>query len=180
LLYEVLKQFNFTPKTTSEIFSNLDGESGNILLSNSYRLIKDRKFLILTPLEGIDVKSHYYIDDDSTELIEPVKLKIEHFDYEGYQIPKQENICAIDADMLSFPLILRHWQNGDYFQPIGMKGMKKVSDFFIDSKLSVAEKENVWILTSAGKIVWIVGMRPDDHFKITESTKKIIQITIMR
>ena len=84
----------------------------------------------------------------------------------------------MDLDKLQFPLLIRKWQQGDYFQPLGMTGLKKVSDFFIDEKLPLHEKENTWLLCSGEIIVWIMGQRIDNRFKITPKTKNILQIEI--
>ena len=77
-------------------------------------------------------------------------------------------------DKIQFPLILRKWQKGDFFQPLGMSGLKKLSDFFVDEKFSLPEKENVWILTNGEEIIWIVGIRLDDRYKITPETTRML------
>lgn len=177
LLFELLKSYGFSSKTSIEIFENLDGETGNIYLSDEKRLIKDRTHLIITPLE-ISKDNKYYIDESTEEIMNPIHLIIQKIHTRDYNISYDNNICTIDADKLSYPLLLRHWQKGDYFHPLGMEGIKKVSDFFIDSKMSIADKENTWLLTCAGEIVWIVGLRLDDRFKITEKTRNILQLTL--
>jgi tRNA(Ile)-lysidine synthase len=93
-----------------------------------------------------------------------------------FRYSTNHNVVDLDWDKLTFPLILRHWQEGEYFQPLGMTGLKKLSDFFIDEKYSIPEKENAWILASGNRPVWIVGKRLDDWFKITSGTKRIFRI----
>jgi tRNA(Ile)-lysidine synthase len=90
------------------------------------------------------------------------------------KIPREAHIACLDRDEIQFPLILRHWLHGDYFYPLGMDQMKKVSDFFVDNKISVPEKERTWILASGKKIVWIVGHRIDHRFRIRENTKNVL------
>jgi tRNA(Ile)-lysidine synthase len=84
----------------------------------------------------------------------------------------------LDADKLTFPLEIRKWQKGDTFVPFGMKNKKKVSDFFIDRRFSILQKEQAWLLLSGGEIAWIIGERSDDRFKIDSKTKKIMILEI--
>jgi tRNA(Ile)-lysidine synthase len=79
-------------------------------------------------------------------------------------------------DQLVFPLTLRRWRAGDHFQPLGMKGTKKISDFLIDSKVSFPDKQHVWVIESAGHIVWVVNHRIDDRCRITAKTSQVLLI----
>ncbi len=178
-LYEFLRRWGFSRETTDNIVSALQGPPGKLFYSNTHRLIRDREYLIITPIQQVQI-TRYYIDEDSTRLNEPLNLRIsKHIYHKGFSIPSEPSIACLDLDMLHFPLILRKWQNGDYFQPLGMGGLKKLSDFFIDNKFSIADKERTWILASGNRIVWITGHRIDDRFKITDRTKEVLMIEIV-
>jgi len=114
-----------------------------------------------------------------TKIQNPVHLSFEKIERTAdFRFSTHLNAVDLDLDRLIFPLILRHWQEGEYFQPLGMKGLKKLSDFFIDEKYSIPDKENAWILASGNQLVWIVGKRLDDRFKITSKTKRILRIRL--
>lgn len=89
---------------------------------------------------------------------------------------QSSNVIFVDEALLQFPLTLRRWQEGDVFQPYGMTGKKKLSKFFKDEKFSLLDKANVWLLCSENNIVWIVGKRADERFKVTANTTKILKI----
>ena len=88
-----------------------------------------------------------------------------------------DNVALVDADKLRFPLTLRRWQQGDWFVPFGMSGRKKVSDFLIDAKVSMAEKSRQFVLLSGDDVVWVVGRRADDRFRLTPQTENVLKIT---
>ena len=109
----------------------------------------------------------------------PVKLSISTQKRTGsFRWNTSPKIATLDKELLQFPLILRKWQNGDYFQPLGMQGMKKLSDFFVDEKFSLPQKEECWILANGEEIVWIVGVRVDNRYKITPETKNILVVKL--
>ncbi len=174
VLYEILAQYNFGSSTLEDIINSLDAPPGKQFFSHSHRLVKDRKELIITPLKEKENRK-YYIELEQGQIYDPMDLEwviIEHS--EKFDIPKDPNIACLDLNLLNFPLILRHWQEGDYFQPLGMQGMKKMSDFLIDEKVSIPDKENIWLLAMGQKIVWILGYRIDNKFRITDKTRQIL------
>lgn len=176
-LYEILKPFGFSGSQVTDIIESLDGISGKQFLSSTYRLIKDRTDLIIEEISSINEK-YYYIDIDTERLESPVKLYFSKFELnKDFEIIKDSQIGLFDLDKIEFPIVLRKWKKGDYFMPLGMKNLKKVSDFFIDSKLSLSDKENAWILESENKIIWILGYRIDERFKVTDITKNILKVT---
>jgi len=175
VLYEILRDYNFSGKIVNDVVESLDGLSGKYFVSQTHKLVKDREQLIIYPLVE-DEQESYTFDSD---IKEPIKLSLESFDAIDYKIIRDNKIACLDADKLSMPLTLRKWRQGDIFQPFGMKGKKKkVSDYFSDNKFSIKDKEDCWILESNGKIVWIVSHRTDERFKLTKGTKKVLQICV--
>lgn len=176
-IYELLSDFNFSQGVINDIVRSLDGPPGRQFYSSTHRLVKDRERLIIHPLRE-EVKRKYYIEDPYREISDPVKLEMDVIPFsKDFQIPKSPSFACLDLDKLEFPLILRRWEAGDYFRPLGMKNMKKLSDFFIDIKLPLPEKENAWIVQSGSEIAWIVGLRIGDNFKIGPDTKRILKIS---
>ncbi len=183
-LFELLKEYNFTE--WNDVVDLLDAQSGKQVLSKTHRLLKNREHIIVSSrqsavgsLEAFEIhESDTFFKNDSLNL---------NLQYSTYNIqnpsPKTLNpkpqVALIDNSLLNFPLIVRKWKKGDYFYPIGMQGKKKLSKFFKDEKISLLEKEKTWLLcTSINEVVWIVGKRLDNRFKITENTTKTLKITI--
>ena len=120
----------------------------------------------------------FYIEENDVELFKPIDISIQKLPAEGFEMIKKPEVACLDFNRIDFPLLIRKWRQGDYFQPLGMTGFKKVSDFFIDNKIPIHKKENTWILCSGKKIVWIMGLRIDNRFKVTSKTKRILKIEI--
>lgn len=174
--YEIFKPYNFSFEQSQQIMRLLDSESGKVIRSKTHQLLRDRKWLILSPFE-IKKPTHVLIEG-STQQVETqdLKLKFKKKAAENYVIPNDENVASLDASKINYPLILRKWKHGDYFYPLGMRKKKKLSRFFIDKKLSLNEKEKVWVLESNQRIIWVVGLRIDERFKVTKATKEVLQV----
>jgi len=177
VLYEFLSPYGFNAQVVQQVVSHLNDTSGKKFYSSTYRLVKDRQNLILTKRTR-DEKISIQIDEGRDIITYPLPLSIHYSDVNNVEINKNKNVLTIDADLVKFPLILRKWEEGDAFVPFGMKGMKKLSDFFIDNKFSLPDKENTWLLVSDEKIVWIVGHRADNRFRVTTETRKVIRISL--
>ena len=178
LLYEILTDFNFNPSTIQDIFNNLENTSGKKFYSDSHRLVKDREELIIESLRAPNSLKHY-IEMGQEEFSGPVRLQFSYHDPASFAIPTFSDIACLDAAKLVYPLILRKWMPGDYFQPLGMENTKKLSDFFVDNKFSIPQKENTWLLCSGQDIVWVIGHRIDDRYKITRETREILRVELM-
>lgn len=150
----------------------VSSNSGKSILSSNHQLLKNREELILAPVED-KTQELYFVTERQTKLLTPVDLRLSVLSAKNYTISKDSSVAAIAYDKLQFPLCVRKWKRGDVFYPIGMKGKKKISDFFIDKKLSLFEKENTWLLCSGDDIVWVIGYRMDDRFKLVENSQKV-------
>jgi len=176
-LFELLYPYGYNAAQVSDVYNSLNGNSGKVFYSAKYQLVKDRQFLILSPLSKTMPEQTVYLSEHQTEtkINQKLKLKIEQYSYQT-NYPKDSKIAVLDKDKLQFPLTVRKWQAGDYFYPLGMNKKKKLSDFFIDNKFSRTEKENTYVILSNNDIIWIVGYRIDNRYKIVSETKNILQI----
>lgn len=176
VLFELVRLYGFHPDQINNIAQKIENEAGKSFYSASHRLIIDREFLIVTPIQDKQDEI-YYIEKMDVELNEPIHLKLKTIvNSNEFVVSKSADCVHIDAENLKFPLILRNWHEGDSFVPFGMKGRKKVSDFFIDNKLSLSLKEQTLLLLSGNDIVWILGYRIDNRYRVTEKTKEILEI----
>lgn len=173
ILYELFSPYGFTQWT--DIYGLLFSQSGKEVRSSKYRLIRDRNRFLL--IANKKTKRGFYRITEGQK-----RLKFEKGRLNFYCVTKiaqkDAKIAYIAHKKLRFPLRLRQWKSGDRFQPFGMRGTKNVSDFLIDKKLSIVEKENTWVLESDGKIVWIVGHRLDERFKVENKTQTIFKIKL--
>ncbi|NND88588.1 MAG: tRNA lysidine(34) synthetase TilS [Flavobacteriaceae bacterium] len=178
LLYQLLHPFGFT--AWDDVEDLLSAQTGKQIYSKTHRLLKNRDQLLLTLRKEAPVFSSEEIEDtiaiprNIQQLDSPVPL-IFH-SVESIDTTSKDSIY-VDAEKLQFPLILRRPRKGDVFQPFGMKGKKKLSKYFKDEKLSLAEKEKVWLLCSNSEIVWVLKHRMADPFKVTSATSEILKIT---
>ena len=175
LIYELLSPFGFTD--FSALLDLLTAQSGKQVFSSSHRLLKDRNSLLLTEkpekLAEKDEVSELYISENEDKIDRPISLEFKSTKKIG---DITTSAVYVDKDKIQYPLHLRRWREGDVFQPLGMKGKKKLSKFFKDEKLSLVAKEKIWVLCSGDEIVWIVNYRMSDPFKVQASTKEILKI----
>lgn len=177
VLYEMIKPFHFNESIAQQIIESLDSEPGKQFFSPTHRIIKDRKYLLLSAIKT-ELQQEYILEVKNQKLeIWNLRIVTELKESSSFKIPHDSSVGCLDASKLESPLLLRRWRKGDYFYPFGMNNKKKkISDYLIDKKISVTEKENTYILESSGKIVCIVGERIDERFKIKPSTKTIFVI----
>lgn len=178
ILWEIIHEFNYSAGQLDEVMKLLDAGNGSFIDSSSHRIIKNRKWIIINKKEQEEKALHIVITGKEKKVrFAQGELVIEKkIPAASYTISLDKNVAAFDAAEITFPLILRKWKQGDYFYPLGMKKKKKLSRFLIDQKVSMVDKEKVWVLEMDKKIIWIVGQRIDDRFKITGSSKEVVKI----
>ena len=158
VLLRMIEPFGFNFSTAEQIVVAMSGQPGKMFFSGTHALAVDREDLIISSFQSPEIEITTYETTDPSFSNDP-------------------DVACLDADKIRFPLTVRQWKDGDSFQPLGMKGKKKVSDFLIDEKISVIGKQSVMVMTSGDDIIWVVGMRIDDRFKITEETTRVVVCT---
>ncbi len=176
IVYEIIKDFGFTALQVNDVVQLLQATNGKFVASLTHRIIRNRNWLIVAPVIATEA-IHILIEkpNSSTQFIGGT-LKVETLENIS-TIPDDVNLVQLDIAKIQFPLILRKWKVGDYFYPLGMEKKKKISRFLIDKKLSTTQKENIWLIESNNKIIWIVGQRIDNRFKVNLSTQAILQLS---
>lgn len=178
LLFDWTRRFEFSSDVVEQMKDALDGISGKEFLSENYRAIINRGFLEIRPRKTDSDAGEYLIAEDVREIREPLHMTLEFVGKCDFNLCRSASVASFDAGKLRYPLLLRRWRHGDRFVPFGMRKHKKLSDFFCDAKLSIEDKENVWLLCSGDDIVWVVGMRIDGRYAITGDTERILTIRI--
>ena len=167
LLFEWLRDYGFNEDQVHSIYEARDGQPGKVFFSPTHRVTIERDGLELTPI------------CQQNEV--PLALSYQQIEKDpGFTLDPSPEVAQLDYDKLTFPLQIRRWQAGDRFHPLGMKGSKLLSDFFVDQKMSTRQKEECQVLTtSEDRIVWVIGRRIDDRFKVTDKTKTILKVQIV-
>ncbi|MBT8222536.1 MAG: tRNA lysidine(34) synthetase TilS [Eudoraea sp.] len=173
-LHGLLGSYGF--KEWADVESLLTAIPGKQVLSDTHRLVKARNYLILQEIP--EEKNEVYSFQLTTGSIrEPLRLLVEEVDAMGTQ---SEKVLYADKETLKDGITIRKWKKGDYFYPFGMRGQRKLlSKYFKDEKLDLNAKENQWLLCSNQDVVWVIGRRSDERFKVTQKTKKIIKISLL-
>jgi len=173
LLFKLLQEYGFNETIIDDLISALDKHSGRVFETPGYKLILDRERLILTKRSLHEHRETMIGEHDHEVSFGRYKLFVLHDD-SGLIIKNNPMAASIDADLLIYPLTLRPWRQGDQFYPLGMKTRKKLSDFFIDQKVPLHEKEEIPLLVNGNSdIIWIGGYRPDERYKVSDNTKKV-------
>lgn len=187
LLFELLRPYGFNISDIEDISGGLCNTSTKEYLSEDFRLLKDRKFLVITSRKDEAESAIYTITKNKRKIQLNSQLQIQ-FQYKPKgklsKINKGNNYAYIDMAKLEYPLVLRRWESGDYFYPLGLQkasgkpSKKNIGKFLRDEKVGAFDKENTWVITSNQKVVWLVGYRLDDRFKISHRTQDILKIAL--
>lgn len=177
IVYEIIQDYGFAPSQVTEVLALLESGSGKYICSHTNRILHNRGWLIITALtDGSSM--HVLIEESDTSIFfGKHQMLIKQMEKPG-KIDSNIKLALLDAGNIRFPLLVRKWKRGDYFYPLGMQKKKKLSKFFIDNKFSLVDKENAWVVEMDKKIIWVVGHRIDDRFKITSSTKQVLQLAV--
>ena len=174
LLFEWLRNYGFNTDQCQFIYEAMQTGIGNKYYSPTHQLVIGRNELQLSEIKSAS-EEEIQIGVGEEEITSPIHLCFSQLEKTtDFVIDKSSHVAQLDADKIQFPLTLRHWQHGDRFHPLGMKGSKLLSDFFVDQKFTEWEKQNVWLLVSSdNEILWVVGHRIDDRFRVTNTTKTV-------
>ena len=170
-LYKWLNKYGFL--AWNDVYNLIEAQSGKQIFSEKYILLKDRDFLILSKKETTNFEE-IIIHSITEKPNFPLKLTLCN---QSDIFNQMKNVIFVEENKIQFPLTIRKWKEGDYFYPSGMQGKKKVSKYFKDEKFTIFQKQETWILESNNQIIWIIGHRADERFKVENTTQTIIQIT---
>jgi len=178
LIYEIIKEYGFGEKQVDEVIKLANADSGRFIQNDLYQIIRHGRWFIIAPTFLAAIETIAISKEDARVRFGGGTIDLRILPKEKFHLQKKESIAQLDARHVEYPLLLRKWKQGDYFYPLGMRKKKKLARFFIDQKLPKNQKENIWVLESNKKIIWIVGMRIDDRFKVTDSTKQILTVSV--
>ncbi len=177
VLYEHLKEYGFNPSQIEDIIAAVDAQPGTLFCSASHRIIRDRKFFIVSPVTTHT--STIVVVEAETESVSVSNhsFSISRWNVADVKIKPVKKVAYLDADLVTFPLVIREWRAGDYFYPFGMNmKKKKLKKFFTDEKIPLHEKEKILVIENNSKVLWVCGYRIDERFRVTDKTKSVLKI----
>ncbi len=176
-IFELFRPYGLSPRQTAEVIALLNAGTGKSVYTSTHRLLNDRGRIIITPVK-VDKPGEYCFKSVDEMNISGLFSNLRITSPSDEPAPSGNLTASLDLDMVSFPVTVRKWQPGDRFMPLGMKKMKKISDFLIDSKVPATSKDQVLLLLSGSDVMWVMGYRIDDRFRITSDTNRILVLTI--
>lgn len=176
-IFELFRPYGLSPKQAGEVIALLHARTGKSVYTSTHRLLNDRGRILITPRKE-EVPEEYRFSSIDEMRISGLFSDLRITEASDQDLPATHLTASLDLDMVSFPVTVRHWKPGDRFIPLGMKQPKKISDFLIDLKVPVTEKEQVLLLISGSEVMWVMGYRIDDRFRVTPGTKRILVLTV--
>ena len=171
-----LQDFGFNYDQIS-LWIKTNHQAGKQILSDQFRLINDRNYWVISPLKEIQSQQVFKINE-LQNIDSPIKLKVSK-EITRFPIEKKNNIGLFNINKVTFPLTIRKWKNGDYMIPLGLKGKKKISDILIDKKVSIIEKENIYVMISNQEIIWLIGQCVSEKYKVRQGDEKNLKIVFL-
>jgi tRNA(Ile)-lysidine synthase len=176
LIFELFSPYGIRKATADDLIDVVRGVSGGQIFTRTHRIVKNRDEIIITPVYQVNrIRIEINSEDDLLRVSGIRSAKVLQFDQDT-AIPDDRHTAFLDFLNIDFPMTVRNWEKGDYFYPLGMDQKKKLSDYFTDRKFSLPDKEKVMVLESSGRIVWIIGERIDNRFRVTPATTKVLRI----
>ena len=180
LLFEILHPYGFNSRLVADMFRSLSGESGRMFYAQGYVALKDREVLCVRKQEAADENAVYLLPEEGALML-PDGMEItvrRFFPDSSWCVPRESNVCVLDASRLSEPLTLRHSQEGDRMRPFGMRGTKLLSDLYTDLKISRMERNKQWLLCHGDDVVWAVGLRASEICRLYGNEKEVVVVTL--
>jgi tRNA(Ile)-lysidine synthase len=176
VLFWLFRPFGVSGSQLKDLSDVIAGKTGGQLYTSAYRIIRDRNKIIVMQNEPVKEVSFSINDAEELKSVPGIRSVKRVIVTDDFVIPAGKNTACLDEAEITYPMVLRRWKKGDFFYPLGMSHKKKVSDYLIDKKISLPEKEKIMVLESKGRIVWVAGERIDDRFSITTSTTRALII----
>ena len=176
-IFELFRPYGLSPKQTGEVMALLDAGTGKSVYTSTHRLLNNRGMIIISPRIA-EVPEEYSFNTIDEIRISGLFSDLRITEPTDEALPATHLTASLDLKRISFPVTVRHWKPGDRFMPLGMKRLKKISDFLIDLKIPVTKKEKVLLLLSGSEVMWVMGYRIDDRYRVTPGTEKILVLTI--
>lgn len=178
ILYEILKPFEFSFQQACQVLQLTERQSGTHVDTAQHRAIRHRNFIVITELESTASEQILITADTNQIVTSDFTLQIKQVDATGFKLTPSKLECHVDAKELEYPMLLRKWRQGDYMYPFGMTKKKKIARILIDAKVPLHEKEHIWVIESNQKIIWIVGLKTDNRYRIKPQTETIVSFSI--
>ena len=179
LLFEILSPLGFNDARITDVVAALDSQPGTRFCSATHQVIKDRDCFTVSPIIGLEFTPITVdINQGATVTLPDGRTLIITSAPAGTAISKDPSVATFDAALVQVPLEIRLWQNGDWFIPFGMKGRKLVSDYLTDCKISAADRKKQLVVTQGNDIIWVVGLRSDNRYRIGRNTTQQLILTI--